>query len=106
MFAVLRNPLTAERDHLHIAYSAGVDRGAALTVLYVVATCGAFLASSRRLIAVLGALNLVAVSVLAWLTVDGVISLWCAWAAVMSVLIAMYLRSEERTGSLPATAVA
>lgn len=104
--AVLRSPPTAEQDHLHIVYSAGVERGGVLTVLYVVATCGAFLASSRRPIAVVGAFNLAAAAVLAWLTVDGVISLWCAWAAVASVLIAVYLRSEERSGSLPAASVA
>ena len=78
----------------HVAYSIDVPGGVALTVLYVVATCGAFLASSDRRIALVGALNLAAVALLAWLLASGFISLWCAWAAILSLLITAYLRSE------------
>ena len=69
-----------------------VDPGRELTALYVVAACGAFLACSHRDLAVLGALNLVAVPVLMWMTVSGFISLWCFWAAIVSVVIDVHLR--------------
>ncbi len=94
--AVIRGPLTLEEHGLHIAYSVGLERGGPITAVYVLTVCGAFLASSQRRIAVFGVLNLVAVSVLALLTVDGVISLWCAWAAVTSVLINVHLRTSDR----------
>jgi hypothetical protein len=87
----------AEIDGLHVAYEVGVSGGTAWTMVYVVVTCGAFLASSDSRIALVGAANFVIVSMLAWLTVSGVISLWCAWAAFTSVVIAAYLRSPPRT---------
>ena len=34
--------------------------------------------------------------VLVWLTVGGLTSLWCVWAAVTSVAIDLFLRDEER----------
>ncbi|MGZ8623561.1 MAG: hypothetical protein ACXWYQ_05295, partial [Actinomycetota bacterium] len=64
-------------------------------VLDVIAACGALLASSDRLIRIFGVSNLVAVTMLAWLTVGGLTSLWCVWAAVTSVAINRYLRQEE-----------
>ncbi len=42
--------------------------------------------------AILGLLNLVAVPVLMWMTVSGFISLWCFWAAIVSVVIDAHMR--------------
>jgi hypothetical protein len=50
---------------------------------------------------VYGALNPVAVAGLAWLTVAGFVSLWCAWAAVTSVIIALHLRAAGATEAGP-----
>lgn len=94
LVALVRNGPNARLEDLYIAYSVDISYGGQLAVLYVVATCGAFLASSDRRIALVGALNLVAVAVLAWLLMAGAISLWCAWAALVSVLIAGYLRTS------------
>jgi len=60
--------------------------------LYVVAACGALVLCSYRDLAALGLMNLVAVPVLMWLTVSGFISLWCFWAAIVSVVIDFHLR--------------
>ena len=40
--------------------------------------------------------NLLAVVLLVWLTVGGLTSLWCVWAAITSVAIDLYLRDGER----------
>ena len=45
---------------------------------------------------VFGVVNLVAVAVLANLTIDGFASLWCAWAAVTAGFIALHLRLSGR----------
>lgn len=92
--ALVRGGATVRLERFHIAYSVDIRYGIQLAVLYVLATCGAFLASSDRRIALVGAFNLAAVVVLAWLLMSGTISLWCAWAAVASGLIAGYLRSS------------
>jgi hypothetical protein len=96
--AIFRGPVNAEMRSHCVTY--GVDalgNGREWTALYVIAACGALLASSHRDLATLGALNLVAVPLLLWLTVDGFISLWCFWAAIASVVIALHLR---RTGGV------
>jgi hypothetical protein len=94
-FSLLRGPVGAAVDGLHIAYVVDIPGGGVAGVLYVIATCGALLASSDRVIRWFGVSNLVAVTVLAWLTVGGLTSLWCVWAAVTSVAIDLYLRDEE-----------
>ena len=65
-------------------------------VVGVVAACGALIACSYRDLAALGLLNLVAVPVLMWLTVSGFFSLWCFWAAMVSVVIAFHVRRSAR----------
>jgi hypothetical protein len=100
--AMFRGPIHAAIEGHHVSYELdGVHAGGEWTALYVVATCGALLACSYRDIAAIGALNFVAVPVLAWLTMTGFISLWCFWAAIVSVLIACHLRRPERAPMPP-----
>lgn len=104
LVALFRSAPDVTEGTLHLDYHVATRAGGALAVFYVVATCGAFLASSDRRIALVGLLNLVAVTLLAWLLVSGVISLWCFWAAVVSFLIAADLRATaRREDATPAT---
>lgn len=96
--AIAGGPVGASIDGHHIAYTADVSYTVLLTVLYVLATCGALLAASDHLLAVFGLANLAAVGLLQWLTFTGLTSLWCAWAAAGSVAIAVYLRRVNGDG--------
>jgi Family of unknown function (DUF6629) len=90
---MFRGPVTATIEGRHIEYQVdALARGGQLTSLYIVATCGALLASSYRDLAALGVTNLIAVPLLVWLTVSGFVSLWCFWAAIVSVVIAFHFR--------------
>lgn len=91
---------------MYLDYRITTPAGRLLAVLYVVTTCGAFLVSSDRRVALIGAGNLVAVIVLGSLLLNGVISLWCVWAAAISVLIAADLRATVQQGRDPAPAPA
>lgn len=51
--------------------------------------------SSDRWISAFGISNVVTVTFLAWLTVGGLTSLWCVWAAITTVAIDVCLRQEE-----------
>jgi hypothetical protein len=66
----------------------------------VLAACGALVLCSYRDIAALGLLNFIAVPVLMWMTVSGFISLWCFWAAIVSVVIDFHLRRTTRRSPL------
>lgn len=102
MVGLFTGPVTAEIAGLYIAYDVSLNYGGQIVALYVAATCIPLLLSSRRSIVVFGVLNLSAVTVLAWLMSTGVISLWCAWAAVASIVIVVHLRTAEQRGEIGA----
>jgi hypothetical protein len=107
LLAVVGAPVGATIDGHHIAYTAQISYGTLLVVLYVLATCGSMLVASSRLLALFGLCNLGAVIAVSWLTFTGFTSLWCAWAAVTSVAIAVYLRRAAQPAAAlahPATA--
>ena len=97
--AIFRGPINARIQGHCISYGVDAvgDSGGQWTLLYVIAACGALLASTHRDLAALGAVNLVVTPLLMWLTVDGFVSLWCFWAAIASIVIAVHLRRVGRT---------
>jgi hypothetical protein len=101
LVAVVRGPVAASIDGSHISYTADISYADLLVVLYVVATCGACLVASNRWLVLLGLANLSAVIALGWITFTGFTSLWCAWAALTSVAIAIYLRRSGRPDAPP-----
>jgi hypothetical protein len=90
--AMLHGPVYVELRPYHLAYSIDLNHGALIIVLYVTAICGTLLLSTRRRVVIFGIINLVAVGVIAWLTVDGFASVWCGWAAITSGAIALHVR--------------
>jgi len=90
--AMLRGPVTSRIDKYHISYGIDLHAGLIIVTAYVAATCGAAIFSGYRHIAIFGVVNLIAVAALARLTINGFASLWCGWAALTSVAIALHLR--------------
>lgn len=95
-YSVVRGPVRASIDGHHLVYDVDLWRGGLVVALYVLATCGPLLASTHRHIRWFGAVNVIAVAILALLAQDALISLWCAWAAVTSIAIATHLRYAHR----------
>ena len=90
--AMLHGPVDVKLRPYHLAYSMDLDHGALIVALYVAAICGTLLLSTRRRVVTFGVVNLVAVGVIAWLTIDGFASVWCGWAAISSGAIALHMR--------------
>ena len=99
--AMVRGPIGVTLAPYHLSYGVRVTDGLPIVVLYVVAVCGALLISGYRNVVIFGAVNLVAVIVIAWLTVSGFASIWCAWAAVSSAAITLHLRLAKPDLNLP-----
>ena len=93
--AMVRGPVGVRLAPYHLSYSIRVPDGFLIIALYVVAVCGPLLMSGYRNVVIFGAANLVAVIVIARLTISGFASVWCAWAAVSSVAIALHCRYVE-----------
>jgi hypothetical protein len=85
--AIVRGDVSAHAVEHTIQYGGAGRYAAAATVLYVVATCGAPLLSGFRAIVWFGVANIVAVAAFVIIQAEGLTSLWCTWAAVVSVLI-------------------
>lgn len=92
LVGLVQGPIGARVEGYHLSYEAPAPGGGWVTVLYVLATCGAALASGDRPFVLFGALNLVAVGILAAVEQGALISLWCAWAAVTSGMILLRIR--------------
>jgi hypothetical protein len=96
MYAVVRGPVAASIEHHHIAYSLDLWHGNTVAAFYVVSTCGALLSSRNLHVRWFGYANLVAVVALVGLERSAFVSLWCVWAAVTSVAVAVHLRHARR----------
>ncbi len=68
----------------------------AASVLYVIATCGAALFSGYRWLVVFGVANVVALAVTGVILASSFTSVWCAAAAVLSVLLLVFFRRQLR----------
>ena len=90
------NHLTATIAGHTIKYGGAGAHADTFTVLYVIATCGAFLMSSHRRIMWFGVANLAAVFVLVWVQAEGLTSLWCVWGALASVLVYRHFADRSR----------
>jgi hypothetical protein len=93
--AMIRGPVGVKLAPYHLSYSIHVADGLVVIGLYVVAVCGPLLMSGYRNVVIFGAVNLVAVIVIARLTISGFASVWCGWAAVSSAAIALHCRFAE-----------
>jgi hypothetical protein len=90
--AMVRGPVGVKLAPHHLSYGIRVTDGLLIVALYVVAVCGPLLMSGYRNVVIFGAVNLVAVIVIARLTIAGFASVWCAWAAVSSAAITLHCR--------------
>ncbi len=90
--AMVRGPIGVRLAPYHLSYSIRLTDGFVVVALYVVAVCGPLLVSGYRHVAIFGIVNLVAVVIIARLTVSGFASVWCGWAAVSSGAITLHCR--------------
>lgn len=106
LVAMVRHGVSASVDTRHLVYHVVVPYPVVLVPAYVVATCGSLLASGYRHTVLFGAVNLPVVAALAVAERNGLASLWCAWAAVTSLIIAAHLRHRRWTGGWRSVAAA
>lgn len=103
-WVVADHSITAQVAGNSIDYRGVGDIGNTVTILYIVATCGTFLLSSSRRIAWFGVANLAAVAAVSFVQSEGLTSLWCFWAAIVSVLIYLQFvdarRADARSSEL------
>jgi hypothetical protein len=100
--AVINGDGSAHAAHHTVQYGGAGEYAWIATILYVLATCVPPLLSGFRAIVWFGVANLFAVAVIVAIQAKGLTSVWCLWAAVVSVLIYVqftwWRRDDERRG--------
>jgi uncharacterized protein DUF6629 len=103
---MLRSPgISVVLRPYHLAYSIGLQHGGVVVACYVAAICGALFFSGYRGVAIFGLVNLAAVVVISWLTIDGFTSVWCGYAAISAGAIALHMRYAGPQRARPALLV-
>ncbi|MDQ6910358.1 MAG: hypothetical protein M3Z84_06185 [Actinomycetota bacterium] len=96
LVVIMTSPVGARIDGNTVVYSVHLGQNTLVNAFYLLATCGLLMISSHRHILIFGVVNLGAIAILLVLASDANISLWCAWAAVTSLVIAGHLRLADR----------
>lgn len=88
-------PLQVSAHGHSIVYFNRVTTTTTVAVLYVIATCGALLLSGFRYLIALGIANIIGLVVVMSVMRYAFTSIWCAYAAVISVLIYFHFRRRH-----------
>jgi hypothetical protein len=96
-------PSRAYIDHHSIAYRNPMTGNFWISCLYILATCGSLLTSSHRLLRWYGVLNVVSLSVVEIVKSEVFASVWCVYAAVLSMMIYLQFRRGGITDATPSS---
>ena len=90
LWALTAFPLQLYIKGNSIVYANQATNNTVVAILYVIATCGSLFLSKIKMMVVFGAANLVILLVVMEVKRYAFTSLWCAYAAVASVIILAY----------------
>lgn len=96
LWGLMMDPLRVYAVGHSIVYNNALTTTKIVAVLYVIATCGALFFSGFRDLVWLGWLNLVGLLVVMVVKSYAFTSIWCAYAAVVSVVIYFFLRRSRQ----------
>jgi hypothetical protein len=98
LWALTAYPLQLYVKGNSIVYINQATNNTVVAFLYVIATCGSLFCSKIRMMVIFGAANLIILLIVMEFKRFAFTSLWCAYAAVASVIILAYFwtSSEER----------
>jgi hypothetical protein len=90
LWALTAYPLQLYVKGDSIVYINAATNNTAVAVLYVIATCGSLFFSKIRMMVIFGAANLLILLVVMEVKRYAFTSLWCAYAAIASLIILVY----------------
>jgi hypothetical protein len=96
LWQVTRYPIYASEQASCINYATNTPLETQAAVAYVIATCAPALLSSRRYLQWFGVVNLVGVAIAFSVREAEFTSVWCVYAALVSVLILEHFRRQRR----------
>lgn len=97
LYSIIADPVTAHIVDTSIAYHSPHLYVYLIMALYLIVTCGSCLFSSHRIVNVFGVVLAVSFAVAAWFFTETFFSVWCFFAALLSVLIYVHMTRAVRT---------
>lgn len=98
LYSIVTRPLVAEVVGNHIVYTSPHFYLVPVMVLYLAATCVSCFLSSHGFVRLFGALSLTAFVAAYVVHIGALVSIWCFFAAILSLLIYLHLRFRDRGG--------
>jgi hypothetical protein len=95
LWGLIAYPLQTYALNHTIVYQNDITTTTTVAVLYVIATCGALFFSGFRDLFILGSVNLVGLIAVMLIRRYAFTSVWCAYAAVVSVIIYFFFRRNH-----------
>jgi len=102
LYFLVRLPIISQAEGRHIAYLSPHFYLTAVMVLYVLGTCVSMLVSSHRRVRLFGLAAFIAYVVTYVFYRAWVISVWCFFAAVLSVIVLLYFPRRPASPSMVA----
>ena len=94
-YAIMALPSLAIEEHNSIAYRNSETDSGLVGIAYILATCGALIFLTHTVIRWFGILNIVGLTIVLLVKGYAFISIWCAYAAVLSILIYWQYRGRH-----------
>ena len=98
LYSIVARPLAAEVVGRHIVYASPHFYLMPVMVLYLAATCVSCVFSSHGFVKLFGVLSLLSFIAAYVVHIGALVSIWCFFAAILSLLIYLHLRFRTRGG--------
>ncbi len=95
LYGLLFFPSRTFVEHYSIAYRNPLTGNFRISLLYILATCGALLLSSHSVARCYGVLNVVGLTIVEIVREYAFASVWCFYAAALSILIYWHFRRDD-----------
>jgi hypothetical protein len=95
LWGLIADPLQIFVRNHSIVYLNAITTTVVVAVIYVIATCGALLFSGFRDLRIFGWLNVVGLIVVMLIRSYAFTSIWCAYAALVSIVLYFFFRRSR-----------
>lgn len=95
LYFIIADPVTAHIVNNSIAYHSPHLYVYLIMALYLIVTCGSCLFSSHRIVNVFGVVLAVSFAVAAWFYTETFFSVWCFFAAILSIIVYWYFQNNS-----------
>ena len=96
LYYMLSGTVTAQVANHCVAYDTPHPYRVGVLAFYLIATCGPFLVSKKRILNIFGTVLLASFAIAGWFYIEIFSSVWCFFAAILSAVLFWYFKDRPR----------